>query len=569
MRLKIHPRISPLLTFFLILAGGFYLNRCAQKMAPPGGPPDKKPPEVVKTYPAPNSVGISSLEYLEVEFSEAINKSSLVNNYWLMPEPEHGLKLKWKGSKKVRFFLKDSLLKNQTYVFTLGTRISDLHNNTLAAPFQLAFSTGSAIDSGQVSGRVFADQPEKEVFIYAYYLAGFSDPDSIWTRKARYFTQVDEEGNFRLEYLPVGKYRVVALVDRDYNKVYSRGSDLVGIPYRDVELRPTQNSFSGLNLYLFQEDTAAAKLEAVDTVSTRELKLVFNEPIRWSAEIRITVNDSLGRVITPLALSLDRNDPKNLFLFFDSLPPGQQMALQIRNLQDLTGNPVPAAGLQKAFRSAASPDTLKPQLLRIVPANEANNIPYNASVMVALNLPVDSGAFEKIFELFDEKGTPVTGRFDFRDLRNPLFQPDTLLEKNTTYKIRLYLQGLKDLWGRSFPDTVVESRFTTLDWADLGEIAGVVSADFSEWTQALVFARPVAGEGQYQTVTPLNQRYEIPFLPAGQYLVRCVIDGNRNGRWDKGSTHPWQFSEPFQFYPDTVNVRKRWATEGVNFNFQY
>ncbi len=553
----------------LLLAGGFFLNRCAQKMAPPGGPPDKQPPEVVKTYPAANSVGLSHLEYIEIEFSEAINKSSLVNSYWLVPEVKHGVKPKWKGNKKVRFLLKDSLRQNQTYVFTLGTRITDLHNNRLAAPFQLAFSTGSAIDSGEVRGEIFAESREKEIFVYAYRLEDYPSPDSIWSHKARFFTQADEEGQFRLGFLPDGKYRVIALVDRDYDKTYSLGSDLVGLPYRDVELAGAQNRFAGLNLFLIQEDTAAAKLEAVDTVTTRELTLRFDEPIRFNRNIEVVASDSLLGTFVPRGISLDRGDPKTLFLFFDSLPPARKMMLKIRNLQDLAGNPLPDAGLQAEFVSATRPDTLPPALLRVVPTNRSNQVPYNAVVTVELNQPVDTLTFEKTFELLSEKGNPVAGKFDFSDLRKPLFQPHSLLEKNATYKIRLYLGGLRDLWGRSFPDTTVESQFTTLDWADLGEIAGTVSASYPDWRQAVVFARPAEGEALYNTVTPLNQRYEIPFLPAGQYLLHSVVDVNENGRWDKGATHPWQFAEPFQFYPDTVNVRKRWSTEGINFQFHY
>jgi hypothetical protein len=51
--------------------------------------------------------------------------------------------------------------------------------------------------------------------------------------------------------------------------------------------------------------------------------------------------------------------------------------------------------------------------------------------------------------------------------------------------------------------------------------------------------------------------------------MKGVLDMNENQIWDKGQTNPWTFAEPFLIHPDTVKVRKRWTTEGIDFNFQF
>ena len=95
---------------FFILSLSFY---CAYKVAPSGGPEDKTPPEIVTFFPSKDSVGIKSLSFIEIEFSESVRKTTLPGHYWIIPGLQSDLEVKWKGSKKVRFHIQDSLEENQ------------------------------------------------------------------------------------------------------------------------------------------------------------------------------------------------------------------------------------------------------------------------------------------------------------------------------------------------------------------------------------------------------------------------------------------------------------------------
>ncbi|MFQ5584884.1 MAG: Ig-like domain-containing protein, partial [Calditrichia bacterium] len=103
--------------------------RCAHKVAPPGGPEDKSPPKIIYTFPPADSTNIQVLPYLEILFDEAVEKTSFADQVWFIPEMKKGFKLKWKGSKKLRVLLQDSLEKNQTYIFNIGTGVKDLRGN--------------------------------------------------------------------------------------------------------------------------------------------------------------------------------------------------------------------------------------------------------------------------------------------------------------------------------------------------------------------------------------------------------------------------------------------------------
>ena len=73
-----------------------------------------------------------------------------------------------------------------------------------------------------------------------------------------------------------------------------------------------------------------------------------------------------------------------------------------------------------------------------------------------------------------------------------------------------------------------------------------------------------------------NQEYELPVsgrnfsieLPAGKYVLSGFVDSNGNGEKDAGSVQPFEFSESRAVLADTVAVRARFETAGIEFLFR-
>ena len=130
------------------------------------------------------------------------------------------------------------------------------------------------------------------------------------------------------------------------------------------------------------------------------------------------------------------------------------------------------------------------------------------------------------------------------------------------------MDNLTDIWKRSFPDTILTIKFSVQDLADLGEISGTISAKFSDSLQGIIQARSIRGQSNYQTISAADKTYQLNYLPEGFFLLTGILDLNQNAEWDKGQTSPWIFSEPFLFRPDTIKVRKRWTSQGINFDFK-
>ena len=85
-----------------------FLLQCAVRRAPEVGPQDKTPPQLVSTFPTPDSTNVKDLDYIELKFDENLDRSSIRNQMWMLPDPPGGFEVEWKNSKTLRVKLNDS-----------------------------------------------------------------------------------------------------------------------------------------------------------------------------------------------------------------------------------------------------------------------------------------------------------------------------------------------------------------------------------------------------------------------------------------------------------------------------
>jgi hypothetical protein len=131
------------------------------------------------------------------------------------------------------------------------------------------------------------------------------------------------------------------------------------------------------------------------------------------------------------------------------------------------------------------------------------------------------------------------------------------------FRLQIDTGKLRSLWGDSLGDSLWVRQFNSWKHADLGEIAGTVQLPVDS-AGFVVEARAMQDGRRVQQVLPAGSRsFMLENLPEGPWRLRVMVDVNRNGRWDTGRSLPFRFAEPIVLYPDTVNVRKRWTTEGI------
>jgi hypothetical protein len=213
-------------------------------------------------------------------------------------------------------------------------------------------------------------------------------------------------------------------------------------------------------------------------------------------------------------------------------------------------------------------DTTSAKLLSIIPPDNSKDVDYDSDIELNFYYPVDSISLKDNFILLSPDSSHITGKWEFKSILNPHFIIDTLLEKNVVYQIQINLNKVKTIFGDSLGDSLLVSIFNTKDWSQLGEIAGTVNSNNPEYQKAIIWTLPLRGSGYFHTSAKVNRKYLIQFLPEGLYRVYAGMDINENGKINKGRGLPFEYSEPFRVLSDTVKVRKRWTTEGVNIWFQ-
>lgn len=542
----------------------FLVYHCAIRKPPPGGPEDKTPPQVLRTYPGADSTNVGKLDYLEIEFDEDLDRASIRDQIWLLPELPGNFELKWKGGKKFRLVLQDSLEQDQTYLLTIGTGLRDLHNNNLNEPIVVPFSTGPVIDKGEISGRVMGENP-RGVFIYAYQLSDSFSAKTVYKRKPRYYTQAGKTGEYHIKYLSPAVYRVYALKDEDGNRLYTLQTDWIGIPFTDAVLNAARMQYDNINFTLIREDTTAPVLVRSNALYNQRIEVIFNEPLEQFQEFNVEIMDSVKQTpLRILAAELEQEDPSNVLLFTDSQEETKYVGRFI-GAKDEAGN---AGGEERfVFTGVSEPDTSSPTLSGVIPEQGKTNVRYDVNIRIDFSQPVDTVSVKNGVQIIDEDSTVVAGHWQFNSLFRPEFIPDTLLGKNRKYILELNMGEIYTLFRKPFGDSLYVYQFKTWDWSELGEVGGTVFTEKKSWKKAILEAVSYRTGDIYSRSEQTNQPYLIPFMPDGLYRIKATIDVNENGTYDGGQSDPFIFSEPFLNYPDTVNVRKRWTTDGINFQF--
>jgi hypothetical protein len=146
-------------------------------------------------------------------------------------------------------------------------------------------------------------------------------------------------------------------------------------------------------------------------------------------------------------------------------------------------------------------------------------------------------------------------------------QPGEPLQEGAKYSAFLDLRGITDRFGRNRAgDSSYIVDFATLNTEDFGSISG----KFVNWERYLMPRIFVSSLDQkvVKPVIPDSTSKFLVDLPAGRYSFYGYDDVNDNGKYDRGRVNPLEFAEPFFVFPDTISVRSRFETEGVNINLK-
>jgi hypothetical protein len=190
----------------------FAAAACAQPGMPPGGPPDKAPPVLVRVQPDSNARNVRA-DAVVFEFNEVVSErpqgaQSLADAFVISPSRGTPA-VSWRRSSVV-VAPRGGLRPNTTYTVRLLPGMTDLESNVDSAGRVIVFSTGPEIAGSYIRGTAFdwmAARPAQAR------VEAIALPDS-----ATFATISDSIGAFRLSNMTPGRYLLRAFVDQDRNR---------------------------------------------------------------------------------------------------------------------------------------------------------------------------------------------------------------------------------------------------------------------------------------------------------------------------------------------------------------
>jgi len=539
------------------------LASCANIQAPSGGPPDTTPPKIIETKPANKATNFRN-DRVILKFDKYMNKNSVIENTYIQPITK--AEFDWSG-KELEIIFKDNLLENTTYTINLGTEYSDFYNNKPQNSFTLIFSTGNQIDTGTINGVVTTAEPHG-LYVFAYKITNLN-PDTVdfYKTTPNYRVQVGSSGEFSLQGLADGKYRLILVKDVFKDVLINENQDFYSTAYQDLEIK---NSKSQDALFRFGKiaDNSPPKLFFVESFTKRKIKLFFSENIILQRldSSSIFIIDSLQNKIYSIDYFYLDNTDKNVLILItkDTIQPKNKLHLSIIDtnaiILDTVGNKFNEFYKTFSFITSVDEDQSEFHLLSVSIKDSSINIPIDKEVALVFTEPI-SKVYSEIIEFINIDDSLKTG-FTIELNKTKLnFKPNLQFGKN--YLLKIPSSSIVPAFGANKFDEDIILHFRTESNINSGNISGVVIDSTGNSHPKMIVLESIQERKLYQVKADSSGRWSISNIKPGDYNVWIYEDRNKNSRYDFGNLKPFEFAEKFYPTGKIVTVRSRWETEGI------
>ncbi|ULQ51340.1 Ig-like domain-containing domain [Flavihumibacter fluvii] len=249
----------PVFTYTLLLLAIFVastslLEGCANIIPPLGGPRDTLPPRLMNADPR-DSLRNFTGKKIVFTFDEYVLLDQVQENLVVSPTPKINPVVE-SHLRTVTVRIKDTLEPNTTYVIEFGKAIRDVNENNPIKNFRYIFSTGTYLDSMELSGKVFLAETGKTDSTLIVMLHRNLTDSAVTNERPRYYTKVDKEGNYTFKNIAPGTYALYALKDEGSTRRYLSNAQLFGFAPEPVQLNGQQQP---VTLYVYAAPSEVKK----------------------------------------------------------------------------------------------------------------------------------------------------------------------------------------------------------------------------------------------------------------------------------------------------------------------
>lgn len=567
---------------------------CANRGAgPQGGPKDITPPHPIKSTPNLNTLNYKK-NRIEIIFDEIIQVEKAFDNVIISPPQKQMPVVKALG-KKLIVELKDTLIENTTYTIFFGDAIVDNNEKNPLSNYTFSFSTGDVIDSLKMSGTIIDASSLNPV---AGILVGIHRDlaDSAFRSKPfDRITKTDKKGNFTINNIKEGKYRIYALGDIGSNYKFDLPNEQIA--FIDTTFIPTVEIKQKIDT-IFRDSIVAQNgindtLQIIDTIINRSTQMFFPDSIILKVFTEETTIQYL--------VKSERKDMQNFTLYFNApneqLPTIEAINFPFENqvliqhnerrdtitywLKDTMAWNTDTLKLKLTYLKTDSTQNLVNQTdtlsLRSLKKKPQNNKPQQKSRQQFLSVSTNGNSN---FNFFDN----IEINFDVPTTLDKTKQilleqkVDTLWKKQTSNLEKIDSLGLKYILKTTLKPS--ETYRFTVDSAYFSDIYGHVNNKFTAnisckdkdsyasltlemglFTGKEIVELLDKSEKVVRRMHVNTEKIKFENLDAGTYYARLFVDLNGNSKWDTGKFSENLQPEPVYYYPYNFQLRQMWDSE--------
>lgn len=512
--------LTPLFVSSSIFSG------CASLGNPNGGEKDLAPPVVLSSSPENKSIDVRAKKIV-FSFDELINVKNPEDQIIISPAIEN-MEFKLKG-KKLEVVSKDSLLSNTTYSINLNSAVVDITEENKIEPYQFIFSTGGVIDSLKLSGTILDAQTKDPLLGFCVALFPDSIPyDSIPYRKASVYTFSNAKGEYIFYGLKKQNYRLFAFKDANKNKQLDIGSEMLASSFEPLRLEKDSQLH---DLMAFDELPEKIKVKDQKLEGDKGL-IILNKAYQKTGVVPLDTHAVIYRINTRA----------------DSISIYTQQIIQDTLKLAILSNSLPFDTLVIRQKKAKADSTAA--FISPLKSNSIN--PGTYPLLIEAGFPIRSLLKDSI--ILYEDSLPVNAKLDTSFSKLSI---SYTWKEGKRYRLSMK-KGAVTLYNNGFNSSKTIS-FTVELAENLGNL--ILQVKNKENQNLLVQLLTEKKEVIAEQKTRISETLSFNSLKAGKYLLRYILDENKNGRWDTGSFKDKRLPEPINYYKDVLNIRANWELE--------
>jgi len=554
----------------------YFLTYCASITPPGGGPRDTIPPVLVKSYPENKSLNFND-NYIRLTYDEYLKIDNLSKQLIITPiiQEDYEQKIR-KNSIELSF--PEPFKDSTTYTFNFGEAIQDITEGNITLDNVLAFSTGDYIDSLYINGKVIDLFSNKPVENYTVCLYVYNDTLDIFNSQPLYLTRTNEDGQYLIENIKNGIYRLYSYNDANSNFICDMPKEMFGFKADTVNLNNNVDSVFLKVQYLDMRDI--------------EIQRMGNAGKYFEIKTNKNIIDYMVEPIDPTKIIYHNfGEDKKTIRFYNNIHTSDSIQFVFSATDSLENSLIDTLYLKfiesKRDLEAFSV-TLRPKNNSKITDEFMGEFEFSKPI---IDIHFDSIYFEYDSVTFQHLGDSVqyflNNKKDLLTFNIQLFYSDYLkrLNKSDSIPASIDVENAIDIKRSGGAKTrssklkfhvgkgafisadndsskAVDVEYEPLRPESYGIIKGNVYSEFEFFTIQLL-------KGQREVIKEISNKkqYEFKNVDPGNYSIRVIIDNNANGKWDPGNIFENIEPEYIYFFPEEITIRANWELTDINLTF--